>query len=90
MRGAPNLVVEIGSTSHTPKRDETIKRRLYERCGVDEYWVVDPALERIAVYRPGAAGYERAADLWRERDEQLTSPLFPGLTLPLSDIFSTD
>ena len=30
VKGAPNLVVEIGSPS-TRKRDETIKRRLYER-----------------------------------------------------------
>jgi Uma2 family endonuclease len=33
--GAPDIVVEIGSPS-TRKRDETIKRRLYERSGVSE------------------------------------------------------
>ena len=36
--GAPDIVVEIGSPG-TRKRDETIKRRLYERSGVSEYWV---------------------------------------------------
>src|SRR5262245_22711992 len=33
VQGAPDLVVEIGSPS-TRRRDETIKRRLYERFGV--------------------------------------------------------
>jgi Uma2 family endonuclease len=50
VRGAPDLVVEIGSPS-TRKRDETIKRRLYEGSGVAEYWAVDPDLDEIRVYR---------------------------------------
>ena len=36
VQGVPELVVEIGSPG-TRKRDETIKRRLYERAGVTEY-----------------------------------------------------
>ena len=35
VRGTPELVVEIGSPS-TCKRDETLKRRLYERTGVHD------------------------------------------------------
>ena len=49
MQGVPELVIEIGSPS-TRKRDETIKKRLYEREGVSEYWVVDPDLDVIRVY----------------------------------------
>jgi hypothetical protein len=33
VRGAPDLVIEVASKG-TRKRDETIKRRLYERAGV--------------------------------------------------------
>src|SRR5262249_7140524 len=40
VKGAPDLVVEIGSPG-TRKRDETIKKRLYERFGVKEYWIID-------------------------------------------------
>src|SRR5437868_1659822 len=48
VRGVPELVVEIGSTG-TRRRDETIKRRLYEQFGVTEYWVVDPKVDAIRV-----------------------------------------
>jgi len=86
VRGAPDLVVEIGSPS-TRKRDETTKRRLYERFGVAEYWVVDPELDEIKVYRLVDGGYTRTAELSLERDDTLTSPLFPGLELRLAEIF---
>ena len=87
MRGAPNLVVEIGSPS-TRKRDETIKRRLYERFGVSEYWVIDPELDEIKVYRSTEGRYQRVAELALEHGDALESPLLPGLTLPLADIFA--
>jgi Uma2 family endonuclease len=86
-RGAPDLVVEIGSPS-TRTRDETIKRRLYERYGVVEYWVVDPELDEIRVYRRAEGRYERVALLSAEQGDVLTSPLFAGLELPLAEVFA--
>jgi len=86
MAGAPELVIEIASRS-TRKRDETIKKRLYERWGVDEYWTVDPETEVVRVYRRDAAGFGRAVELSRESGDVLTTPLLPGLSLPLDDIF---
>ena len=86
VQGAPDLVVEIGSPS-TRKRDETIKRRLYERFGVAEYWVIDPELDTIKVFRVVDARYERVAELSLEAGDVLTSPLFPDLELLLSKIF---
>ena len=85
VRGAPDLVVEIGSPS-TRKRDETTKRHLYERFGVSEYWVIDPVLDILKVYRLVEGRFVRAAELSAELDDVLTSPLFPGLTLRLADI----
>ena len=49
IRGAPNLVIEILSPS-TAGRDRTIKKKLYERQGVGQYWVVDPETESVEVW----------------------------------------
>jgi Uma2 family endonuclease len=86
VKGAPELVVEIGSEG-TRGRDETIKRRLYERSGVSEYWVVDPEIDVVRVYRRGAKGFNRPFDLTVEDGEVLTTPLLPGLSLPLARVF---
>jgi Uma2 family endonuclease len=86
VQGVPELVVEIGSPS-TRKRDETIKRRLYDRSGVAEYWVVDPELDRVRVYRREGEGFGRAVELSVEAGDVLTTPLLPGLALPLSRLF---
>jgi Uma2 family endonuclease len=89
VRGAPELVIEIGSPG-TRQRDETIKRRLYERSGVSEYWVVDPELDVVRVSRREGAGdgeFARPTELSREAGDVLTSPLLPGLEMPLARVF---
>jgi Uma2 family endonuclease len=86
VRGAPDLVIEVGSPS-TRRRDETIKRRLYERAGVAEYWIVDPDLEVMRIYRNDDGAYGRPRELSREAGDVLRSPLFPELTLSLEAIF---
>ena len=52
LTGAPDLVIEILSAS-TAERDRGIKRDLYERHGVAEYWIVDPEGEAVEVWRFG-------------------------------------
>ena len=85
--GAPDLVIEIGSPG-TRRRDETIKRSLYQRSNVLEYWVVDPDIDAIRVYRRSGERLARAVELSAEAGDVLTTALLPGLEIPLSHIFA--
>jgi len=86
VQGAPDLVIEIGSPG-TRRRDETIKRRLYERSDVIEYWIVDPDIDVVRVYRRSGDSFARPIELSREAGDVLMTPLLPGLDLPLTRIF---
>jgi Uma2 family endonuclease len=85
--GAPDIVVEIGSPS-TRRRDETIKRQLYERCGVSEYWVVDPDLDVVRVYRNRDGRFERPEEWRADAEDVLTTANLEGLELPVKKIFA--
>lgn len=88
IQGAPDLVIEIISET-TRKTDEVIKRKLYERFGVQEYWVIDPELESVKVYRMVDQKYTRVAELTLEAGDSLTTPLLPHLTIPFTQIFES-
>jgi Uma2 family endonuclease len=85
---APDLVVEILSPG-TRRRDKGRKRAVYDREGVQEYWIVDPEAQSITALRrprPGT-GLTDVTTLTVDADGVLASPLFPGLDIPLRDVF---
>lgn len=56
VHGAPDLVVEVLSPS-TAKNDRAHKKDVYAKCGVREYWIVDPANKSVEVYRVDGAAF---------------------------------
>ena len=85
--GAPALVVEILSPG-TRRRDLHLKRRLFERSGVREYWIVDPDRDVVQVLRRGDADvFPPVAELLASEGATLTTPLLPGWSLAIHGLF---
>jgi Uma2 family endonuclease len=88
VQGPPNIAIEILSTG-TRRKDEVQKKKLYERFGVDEYWIVDHELEVVKIYRATAGTYGRPREISVEQDgTAITSPLLPGFSAPLARVFA--
>lgn len=87
VQGAPDLIVEIVSPT-SDRRDRQTKFALYARFGVAHYWIVDPRLRLLDEYSCSGNTYETARE-WRS-DEVFTPHLFPGLEVPLNEVFPVD
>jgi Uma2 family endonuclease len=81
LSAAPDLAIEILSPS-SRRIDAVLKRHLYEKHGVAEYWIVDPEAATVEVLR-------RRGDRLRPEPpgETLSTPLLRGLTIALAEIF---
>ena len=102
IHGAPDLVVEVLSPS-TGRYDKGHKMRVYERCGVREYWTVDPVSRTIEQYvledgRFSLLGYYKQLDkvdlLCMSEKEQAEwvnefhCTLFDDLTISVDEVFA--
>ena len=83
IEGAPDIVVEVLSSDRN--RDLVRKRQLYAEGGVPEYWIFDPLNDTATLLELRNGEYAQRAVL--TADDTLTTPLLPGLTIPLSDVF---
>ncbi|HLI55653.1 MAG TPA: Uma2 family endonuclease [Actinomycetota bacterium] len=81
LRGAPTLAVEVLSDA---RRDRRLKRHLYARAGVPEYWIVDPDSDWVEVYRLADGSYATPEVL--EAGSILRTPLLPGLEIDVKEL----
>ncbi len=80
-KGAPDLVIEILSPSTTVK-DFNKKFHLYEKHGVQEYWIISPIEKNVIVYKLINGKY--TSDIVLEEKDSLS---FKGIEIRLSDLF---
>ena len=83
VEGVPDIVVEILSSDR--RRDLVRKRQVYAEAGVPEYWIFDPREDTATLLELRNGEYVERAVL--TADDTLTTPLLPGLAIPLADMF---
>jgi len=82
IQGAPDLVIEVLSPS-TASVDRGRKLALYERSGVIEYWIADPATGTMEIHEFGSP---RRTRIYKE-GQSFETTVLPGLSVRLADIF---
>ncbi len=83
--GAPDWIIEIISPS-TASKDHLIKRELYERFGVSEYWIVLPLDGLIMVYQLTPEGSYGRPEVYSASDV-VTVGILPELRVDLKQVF---
>lgn len=83
VEGTPDIVIEILSTDW--RRDLGYKRGIYAEAGVREYWPVDPRNDTVTQLELRDGEYVERAVFGP--GDALTTPLLPGLSIPLADVF---
>lgn len=83
IQGAPDLVVEVASPS-TQARDDGEKLALYAAAGVREYWLADPATQRLRALTLDADRYR----LIRPAGATVRSEVLPGLDIDVPGLFA--
>ncbi|MCE9631181.1 MAG: Uma2 family endonuclease [Planctomycetia bacterium] len=81
IKGVPDLLVEILSPS-TASHDATLKKQLYERVGVAEYWIADPDNHTLCQFVLVNGRYEQ-----RSAGDDVRLSFLDGVTVRLADVW---
>jgi len=81
IKGVPDLVIEILSPSSI-KNDKELKRSLYQRIGVPEYWIVDPFEHEVTQLVLNSGQYKPI-----KHDQVVTVSISPGVSVDLQKVW---
>lgn len=87
VQGAPDFVIEVLSEFNR-KNDEVSKLGIYDRFGVDEYWILDPEADTVRVYRRQGKRLAPVSQLTAAAHDVATTPILPGLTIDVSEVMA--
>ena len=83
--GPPDLVVEIISPT-TVRRDTVVKKGIYEKFGVKEYWIVYPEERAVEVWVLNDDGKYELFSV-AEGEGKVKSKVLEGLEIDLKGVF---
>lgn len=83
--GAPSLAVEITSPS-TRNKDSITKLQIYEKAGVQHYWLLNPEEQTFQAFSLRGNSYTLVAS--GVIDDIITHPDLPGLKINLHDLWN--
>ena len=81
--GAPDLLVELISPPSV-RRDRYVKKALYARFGVKEYWIAEPGNKALEIWTLRNQQFDLHCMI--EERGKVTSLVLPGLKFDLSEI----
>lgn len=87
IRLRPDWICEILSASNA-KDDQVTKFETYRRCGVPDYWIADPALQTLCVFRWTPDGYLVA--LTAEAGQRVRAEPFDAVELEVGVLLGGD
>ena len=88
--GIPDLVVEVLSPSNSA-HDLAVKRELYARHGIPEYWILNPIRETVQALTEPAVNDgtgEYTVEALYQVGDTLSTDRIPGLAIAVADIFA--
>ena len=83
IEGVPDMIVEVVSRGSI-RKDRIVKKELYERFGVKEYWIIDQNLS-VEVYYLEKNVYKIHS--WIEEEGIVTSKFIEGFQIDMKDLF---